>query len=68
MADLNTKIHGIEPMDYFVRCPAAPWLSQTVPAADAFDLCHQLAQRYGYSTVHKKGKIIFEQVLLSPRN
>ena len=56
-------------VNYFVRCPAAPWLNQTVPAADAFELCHQLAQKYGYSTVHRKnGKIIFEQVLLSPRN
>jgi hypothetical protein len=56
-------------MNYFVRCPAAPWLSQTVPAADAFKLCHQLAQKYGYSTVHRKnGKIIFEQVLLSHRD
>jgi len=56
-------------MNYFVRCPAAPWLSQTVPAAEAFELCHQLAQKYGYSTVHRKnGKIIFEQVLLSHCN
>lgn len=56
-------------MKYFVRCPAAPWLSQTVPAADALELCQQLAQKYGYSTVHRKnGKIIFEQVLLSPRD
>ena len=56
-------------VNYFVRCPAAPWLNQTVPAAHAFELCHQLAQKHTYATVHKQnGKIIFEQVLLSPRN
>jgi len=43
-----------------VICPAATWENTTTDAADAWDLCFNLSEEYGYAQVRQNGVIIGE--------
>lgn len=43
-----------------VRCPSAPWENDTVPADQAWDLCHDLSVEFGYARILDGEQIIGE--------
>ena len=57
---ITTQPTNSNQMQLSIRCPSAPWENDTVPAEQAWDLCHDLSVEFGYARILDGEQIIGE--------